>query len=124
MNKYLSGRRNFPRTVALGAPPFSITSPWRAVAQTRDKNMLVIYFSHSGNTSSVAREIPRLTSADIYQILPITLYPENYHALVELAEKQTAENKGSQYTILYEDEEKSKQYGYQIHIGKIDFLFQ
>ena len=99
MNKYRSNRRSFLKTLALVTAAFSITSPWRAIAQTGNKNMLVIYFSHSGNTRSVAREIQQLISAETSEILPATPYPDNYNALVELAEKQASENFRPQFTL-------------------------
>ena len=99
MNEFCSGRRNFLKALALSGAAFYVTNPLLAAAQSRDNKMLVIYFSHSGNTRSVAREIQQFTNAEICEIIPTKPYPENYNMLVELAEKQAAENYRPQFTI-------------------------
>ena len=48
-----------------------------ANAQTRS---LVVYFSHSGNTESVAQQIKTFTGADILEIIPEKAYPEDYQS--------------------------------------------
>ena len=51
-----------------------------ANAQTRS---LVVYFSHSGNTESVAQQIKTFTGADILEIIPEKAYPEDYQSVVD-----------------------------------------
>lgn len=99
MNELGSGRRNFLKALALFGAAFSVATPPLAAAQSRNDKILVIYLSHSDNNRSVAWEIQRLTNAEIFEIIPVKPYPENYNALVELAEKQGAENYRPQFTV-------------------------
>ena len=52
------------------------------------KKMLVAYFSHSGNTRTVAEQIREATGADIFEIEPAAAYPTNYQAVVDQAKKE------------------------------------
>ena len=56
-----------------------------AYAQTRS---LVVYFSHSGNTKSVAEQIKSFTGADILEIVPEKAYPEDYQSVVDQAKAE------------------------------------
>lgn len=53
---------------------------------------LVVYFSHSGNTESVAKEIQAQTGADIFEIVPTTPYTTNYNALLDVAQNEKRVN--------------------------------
>ena len=59
-----------------------------AQAQSGTKKMLVVYFSHSGNTKAVADRIQELTGADVFRIEVVTPYPGEYNALVDQAKKE------------------------------------
>ena len=56
-----------------------------ANAQTRS---LVVYFSHSGNTESIAQQIKTFTGADILEIIPEKAYPEDYQSVVDQAKAE------------------------------------
>ena len=56
-----------------------------ANAQTRS---LGVYFSHSGNTESVAQQIKTFTGADILEIIPEKAYPEDYQSVVDQAKAE------------------------------------
>ena len=43
---------------------------------------LVVYFSHTGNTRIVAKEISKLTGADLFEIQPITTYPTDQNVCI------------------------------------------
>lgn len=43
---------------------------------------LVVYFSHTGNTRVVAKEISQATGADIFEIQPTTTYPTEKNACI------------------------------------------
>jgi len=64
------------------------------------KKILVVYFSHSGNTREVANQIQKNTGGDIFEIQPVKQYPEDYDEAVKQA---TAEIK-----INYRPELKTK----------------
>lgn len=57
----------------------------------QDKKVLVVYYSYSGNTKSIAQKIQQITNADIFEIKTVKPYPSNYQEVVEQAakEKQT-----------------------------------
>ena len=54
----------------------------------KDVKALIVYFSHSGNTESVAKEIQSQTGADIFEIVPAVPYTTNYNTLLEVAQEE------------------------------------
>lgn len=93
---FICSRRKALKILAAGlaAIPF-----FPSQAKPQAQKMLIIYFSHSGNTEEVARQIQTLTKAPLARILPQTPFPANYDALVREAEKQAAENARPAFTI-------------------------
>jgi flavodoxin len=57
-----------------------------------DKKILVVCFSHSGNTREIARQIQEATGADAFEIVPVDPYPTDYDAVVEQAKKELHAN--------------------------------
>lgn len=55
-------------------------------------NELVVYFSWSGNTETVANEIAEQTGADIFEITPQTPYSDDYDTVVDLAQQEQSGN--------------------------------
>ena len=53
-------------------------------------NSLIVYFSWSGNTESVANEIQAQTGGDIFEIVPAEPYTDDYDALLDLAQEEQA----------------------------------
>lgn len=53
-----------------------------------EKKMLVVYYSHSGNTREMAKQIQTLTGADIFEIQPVKAYPQAYNTLTDQAKKE------------------------------------
>lgn len=51
---------------------------------------LVAYFSWSGNTESVAKEIQAQTGADIFRIVPAEPYTDDYDTLLDIAQEEQA----------------------------------
>ncbi len=49
---------------------------------------LVVYFSWSGNTESVANSIKDQTGSDIFEIVPQTPYSDDYDTVVDLAQEE------------------------------------
>ena len=49
---------------------------------------LVVYFSWSGNTESVANEIQSQTGADLFELVPLTPYTDDYNALLDVAQEE------------------------------------
>ena len=54
--------------------------------------MWYTYFSHSGNTRTVAEQITRSTGADLFEIQPQEAYPTDYHSVVDQAKKEINTN--------------------------------
>lgn len=60
-------------------------------AETEGK-ALVVYFSHSGNTRSVANEIASQTGAEIFEIVPVSPYTTDHDTLLDVAQNEKSEN--------------------------------
>ena len=50
--------------------------------------VLVAYFSHSGNTREVARQIAETTGGELFEIVPAKPYPAEYQAVVDQAKRE------------------------------------
>ncbi len=53
---------------------------------------LVVYFSWSGNTENVAKSIQSQTDSDIFEIVPVTPYSDDYDTVVDLAQEEQKNN--------------------------------
>ena len=60
-------------------------------AETNSKS-LVVYFSWSGNTENVAKSIQSQTDSDIFEIVPVTPYSDDYDTVVDLAQEEQRNN--------------------------------
>jgi flavodoxin len=58
----------------------------------KTNKMLVVYFSHSGNTRIIAEKIKNATGSDIFEIIPVKPYPKDYKSVVDQADKEISEN--------------------------------
>lgn len=52
---------------------------------------LVVYFSWSGNTQNIAKEIQKQTNSDIFEIVPEVAYSDDYDTVVDDAKKEQQE---------------------------------
>ena len=50
--------------------------------------VLIVYYSHSGNTRTIAEAIQRQSGGTLCEILPVSAYPTAYDAVVEQAKKE------------------------------------
>jgi flavodoxin len=64
--------------------------------------ILVSYFSHSGNTREIAQQIQRLTGGDLFEIVSVQPYPEDYDTVVEQAKKELGMAYRPQLKVLLE----------------------
>lgn len=55
---------------------------------SKTENILVAYFSHSGNTQVIANQIYESVGGDIFKIVTADPYPTNYNAVVNLAKQE------------------------------------
>jgi Flavodoxins len=51
-------------------------------------NILIVYYSHSGNTRIIAECIREKTQGDLFEVEPVSPYPTSYNAVVEQAKKE------------------------------------
>ena len=79
------------------APASESTAPAESEQEETDQpqteagsNALVVYFSWSGNTESVANEIQAQTGADIFEIVPAEPYTDDYNTLLDIAQEEQA----------------------------------
>jgi flavodoxin len=54
----------------------------------KKNSALTAYFSHSGNTREIARQIHENVGGDIFEIISVDPYPADYDAVVEKARKE------------------------------------
>lgn len=80
-------------------------------AQTKENKILIVYFSHSGNTRVIAEYIKEATGGDIFEIQPVKDYPADYNTVVEQAKNEI--------NASYKPELKAKVSG----IAKYDVIF-
>lgn len=53
-----------------------------------DKKVLVAYYSHSGNTRTIAEKIKEITGGDLFEIKTSHEYPKNFTDIVNQAKKE------------------------------------
>ena len=58
----------------------------------KEHKVLIAYFSWSGNTRKIAREIQQKIGGDVFEIVPVKNYGTDFHAAVEEARKELAAN--------------------------------
>ena len=72
---------------ASGAP--SAEEPTNPLKESSmPQKVLVAYFSYSGNTAAVARQIAAKTGGDLYEIRPQASYPAQYDQLLDQAKSE------------------------------------
>jgi flavodoxin len=74
---------------------FDMTTLTKNNAQSQTssaKKILVAYFSHSGNTREIGRQIQDATDADGFEIAPVDAYPTDYDLVVEQAKRELQAN--------------------------------
>jgi flavodoxin len=55
---------------------------------TEENNILVAYFSHTGNTRVIANQIHENVGGDIFEIVTVDPYPDDYNACVDKAKQE------------------------------------
>lgn len=60
----------------------------QAQARSGTKKILVVYYSYSGNTQIVAKQIQKGTGGDIFELQTVNAYPKEYQAVVDQAKKE------------------------------------
>ena len=77
------------------------TNPSNQITEQKGENMteslagkktLVVYFSHTGNTRTMAEMIQKKTNGDIFEIVTVDKYPDDYDTVVAQAKKEQEAN--------------------------------
>ena len=74
-----------------------------ATETTGDSNILVAYFSWSGNTEAMANLIAEQTGGTLFEIAPATPYTDDYDALLDVAQQEQAEDARPELAASVED---------------------
>ena len=75
-------------------------------AETKGGPMLILYFSHSGNTRTIAEYIHTRIGGDILEVKTVKPYPQDYDAVVEQAQQEQRQNARPQLSMQLPDIEK------------------
>lgn len=69
-------------------PKLEKTGEVEAKASSDNSKILILFFSHSGNTREMANQIHGITGGDIVEIKTVNNYPANYDAVVKKAKEE------------------------------------
>jgi flavodoxin len=69
-------------------------------------NVLIAYFSWSGNTKIVAEKIKSYTNGDIFQIETFEKYPDDYNEVLNVSRDERIDNKRPEIKSFNEDIDK------------------
>ncbi len=88
--KILTRREVLKSTCLLGVTAnFALATDFAGAQQAPgNAKVLVAYFTRTGNTRVVARQVRRALGADLFEIQPAESYPEDYEETVRQAEKE------------------------------------
>ena len=80
---------------------------------------LVVYYSHTGTTEKAALKIRELLNADLVELEPVTTYPTDYNAHVEVVQNEQNDNARPPLKTTVNDFDKYNTIfiGYPIWIG-------
>ena len=84
----VASRRVFLKTLALGAAALAapaLFSPRALAAEAGGGKVLIVYFSHSGNTRRLAGFIHERVGGDMVELKTVKPYPEDSDAVVDEA---------------------------------------
>ncbi|MDO5536995.1 MAG: flavodoxin [Desulfovibrionaceae bacterium] len=90
----LPGRRTILKfgACALLAAGAGLALPGTAPAARNNGRVLVLYFSHSGNTAQVARAFHAALGGDIVEVKAVRAYSQDYDTVVDEAKKEQEAN--------------------------------
>jgi flavodoxin len=96
--KTLFSRRDILKKMALGvltaaaAPALFSVSSANAAMRTGGNKILTVFYSRTGNTRNMARQIHALVGGDIVELETVHPYPDEHRATVEQAKKEQEAN--------------------------------
>lgn len=103
LEKINQSRRHLLRTATAGlltlaAAPALLRVFTAHAAETGGKNMLIVYYSHSGNTRAVAEHIHKRLAAQLLELKTAHSYPDAYRPTTEQARRELDTNFRPQLT--------------------------
>lgn len=69
---------NTQKTTAQTLTTNTVTDTGNNQTVTKNKKILIAYFSHTGNTKSFAENIQKEIGGDLFAIEPLAAYPKDY----------------------------------------------
>lgn len=63
----------------------------QSTKQSKEKKVLVVYFSRTGTTKTVAKKIKKMTGGTMFRIQTKKKYPSNYDKMLDTAQKEQDE---------------------------------
>ena len=78
--------------MAAGAIPALSHFSSALAAEPEGNSILILYFSHSGNTRKVAEQIHTRMGGDLIELNTVSPYPRDYDAVVEQAKQEQRDN--------------------------------
>lgn len=78
--------------IAAGVIPARSHFSSALAAEPEGKGMLILYFSHSGNTRKIAEQIHTRVGGDLIELNTVSPYPRDYDAVVEQAKQEQRNN--------------------------------
>lgn len=78
--------------IAAGVIPARSHFTSALAAEPEGKGILILYFSHSGNTRKVAEQIHARVGGDLIELATVSPYPRDYNAVVEQAKQEQQNN--------------------------------
>lgn len=93
----------------------SVEEPEEAVTSetAEQNNILVAYFSQTGNTETITGQIAKHTGGELFHVETVTVYPDEYNDLIEVAKQEQDNDERPQLVAALENMD-----GYQtIFIG-------
>ncbi|MFX1284307.1 MAG: flavodoxin [Promethearchaeota archaeon] len=58
----------------------------------QNHQILIAYYSHSGNTHKIAQRIKEIVGGELFRIEPVKSYPESYQEVLKVAKKEIGQN--------------------------------
>jgi len=98
VSSFTNKRRNFLIASATLAASSLLPKKLFASESIPNTKILIVYFSHSGNTRFMAKEIQIQTGGDVYEVKTVNAYPEDYDSVVDVAKKEQKANFRPQLT--------------------------
>ena len=71
---------------------FILLGDMELYAQNQKEKILIVYYSRTGNTRTVAEYIHKTVGGDIFEIKTVNSYPNEYQAVTEVARREQDTN--------------------------------